>query len=551
MGNSHRAEREGNGQFSLFYHVPYGVCIVKPDFTVAFWNTVLAHWTGIPAGEALDRAASALLPELEKSGFRDEVERALQGDAAVPTGNEAHPQLLSLPAASGESRLHAVRASTLPGPAEHLALLTVEHLPGETAPSRASQEAHDLARVETERRRQLEREQARMVEYLRLSQRIKGLGVVARGIAHDFNNLLSVVMGNTDIIAAESNAQPLVAHCCGEIQKAAARSSELAAQLLAYSGGGALVVEELDLSGLVEESKPLIEAVPDARVRIAYALMPEIPAVPGDAAQLQLVLANLVAGASDALGTASGEVCVETGVVEADEGYLRSFCFDGSLSPGAYVYLEVRDNAPGLTQEVVDALRRQSRAAGLGDRGLGLAAALDVARAHHGGVRVLSIPGQGTSVRLHFPAIRDDVYSAVEEERVGGLLDAQPGSQRILLVDDEEMVRALGEVILEQNGYSVVTAKDGDEAIAMYEAYADQLSLVLLDTSMPRRDGYEAAKVMRGIRADIPIVLCSGYAGVDARNRFATLHVDGFLQKPYHLNELLETVRTTLARYEL
>ena len=402
-----------------------------------------------------------------------------------------------------------------------------------------------------EQYRVLKAQKDQVVAHLRHTQRLESLGVIAGGIAHDFNNLLSVIMGNADIMAAETAGQPLLLHCCGEIQKAAKRSTELVAQILAYSGGGRFVVDAVNLSELAEGMSGLLESVVSRGARVTFKLARDLPDVSGDADQLRQVISNLVAGASDAIGDKPGEIRIETGTITADDDYLRSLYFEDALSPGMYVYLEVRDNGRSLEDGLLDRLFDPASIGKLGDRGLGLSASLGVVRSHNGGVRIYRPEGGGTSVRIHFQALVDEVPAEFDDGRIGGLLDARPGRARILLVDDEEMVRALGEIILEQNGFSVVTAADGDEAIMAYEANADNLSLVLLDMTMPKRDGYEVARAIRAIRADVPIVLCTGYVGVDVRSRFANLQVDGFLQKPYHMDELLEMVERLIDRFEL
>lgn len=396
----------------------------------------------------------------------------------------------------------------------------------------------------------LERERARLIEHIRHTRRLDSLGVFAGAIAHDMNNFLSVIMGNADILALEATGEPLLNHCCGEIQKAASRASSLAAQMLAYSGGGKYVVDNLDLSRVVDELRGLMESTRPHGVRIELALATGLPEVSGDSEQLQHVLANLVAGASDALGGAPGTIRISTGLLDATEDYLATLHPEDFLSPGPCVYLEVRDNGPGLDQDVAEHFYELSRLPRLGDRGLALAASLGVVRAHHGAIRVLSLPGEGTAVRIHFPPIVDEIVTRpAETGRSESLLADRDGRARILLVDDEEMMRAIGETILEQNGYAVVLAKDGNEAVEAYITHGDDLALVLLDMSMPRRDGYEVARALRSIRADIPIVLCSGYAGVDARNRFAGVRFDGFLQKPYHMHELLDVVNGMIRRF--
>ena len=540
MGQGKPLDRDGSSRFATLDLVPVGACVLCEDGTVEFWNRWLSHWTGVPAEMVQGRKVGDVFPHLRNGVFRERVSQAFRADAPLAFPPEPHNRLFPSSATGGDG--HFLRATFTPvfdaPPGEPRIVIAIED----------TSEFADRTR-DAERCKLLERDKSRLAERLRHTQRLESFSVVAGGIAHDFNNLLSVVMGNADIAAAEAGGQQLLSHCCGEIQKAAARATELVAQILAYSGGGEFVIDVVNLSKLVGGMQPLLEASVSRDTNLTFALDMRLPDVSGDATQLEQVVLNLVAGASGAIGENRGTIRVETGVVQADSTYLQSLFKEDALAPGEYVYLEVRDSGRVLDQGMLERMLDPARIGKLGDRGLGLAASYGVVRAHNGGVRVLSVPGEGTAVRIHFPSLQDAVWTDADEGRIGGLLDAKPGDRKILLADDEEMVRVLGEIILEQNGFSVLTARDGDEAVAAFEAHADSLSLVLLDMTMPKRDGYEVARAIRALRADIPIVLCSGYAGVDARSRFAGLQVDCFLQKPYHMSELLDTVQNVLARF--
>lgn len=431
------------------------------------------------------------------------------------------------------------------------ALITVEDVTELTRRVQDYRTMHQTALEEMERRKALEKEKAKMEEHVRHMQKLESLGVLASGIAHDFNNLLAVIVGNSDIIAAEVGGRPLIGHCNIEIQKAAQRASDLVAQMLAYSGGGTFVADAVDLSLLVEGMQYLLRSSVSKKANLEYALVTELPEVAGDAAQLQQVVMNLVTNASDALGDRNGDIRIETGLVDADEAYLASLYLDEHLAPGRYVYLEVKDTGSGLEEQALDKIFDPFFTTKFAGRGLGLAAVMGIVRAHKGGVRVLSIPGQGTAFRIHLPLMNPAAAIRIDDDDEEVLFERGAQNLLILLADDEEMVRVLGQLILEQHGYKVITASDGDEAIATYIEHADSIALVLLDMTMPRKNGYEVAAAIRSIRRDLPIVLCSGYADVEARSRYADLQMDGFLKKPYRMNELLQVVQRVLMRYPL
>ena len=555
---SKRVRREGaeSDRFSLLNHVPVGVCVLKSDYAVVFWNECLSFWTGIRAADIVGRPITHYFPHLGEARYRSRIDTVFLGGPPTVFSSQLHKHLFPAELAGGKMRVQQTTVMAVPvaeGPeadadAWH-ALITVEDVTELTRRVQDYRAMHQTALEEVERRKVLEEDKARMEEHVRHMQKLESLGVLASGIAHDFNNLLAVIVGNSDIIAAEVKGRQLLGHCNSEIQKAAQRASDLVAQMLAYSGGGTFVADAVDLSLLVEGMQYLLRSSVSKKAKLEYALATELPEVAGDAAQLQQVVMNLVTNASDALGEKNGEIRIETGEVDADDVYLASLYLDEHLAPGRYVYLEVKDTGSGLDEESLDRIFDPFFTTKFAGRGLGLAAVMGIVRAHKGGVRVLSIPGQGTAFRIHLPLLNPAVVSELADDDEDGLLGRGANGVRILLADDEEMVRVLGQLILEQHGYEVVTATDGDEAIAAFREHCDTLSLVLLDMTMPRKNGYEVAAAVRAIRRDMPIVLCSGYADVEARTRYADLQMDGFLKKPYRMNELLQVVQRVLMRF--
>lgn len=543
-------------RYTLLNHVPVGVCVVRKDYTVVFWNECLSFWTGIRAADIIGHSITHYFPHLGEVRYRSRIDTVFLGGPPAVFSSQLHKHLFPAELAGGKMRVQQTTVMAVPvepgaeapGDAWH-ALITVEDVTELTRRVQDYRTMHQTALEEVERRKVLEEEKSRMEEHVRHMQKLESLGVLASGIAHDFNNLLAVIVGNSDIIAAEVGGRQLIGYCNMEIQKAAQRASDLVAQMLAYSGGGTFVTDAVDLSLLIEGMQYLLRSSVSRKARLEYALATELPEVAGDAAQLQQVIMNLVTNASDALGEKNGDIRIETGLVDADEAYLASLYLDEHLAPGRYVYLEVKDTGSGLDEEALDKIFDPFFTTKFAGRGLGLAAVMGIVRAHKGGVRVLSIPGQGTAFRIHLPLMNPAVTADSTDEIEHVLFERSTGGVRILLADDEEMVRVLGQLILEQHGYEVITAPDGDEAIAAFRENADTISLVLLDMTMPRKNGYEVATAIRAIQRDMPIILCSGYADVEARTRYADLQMDGFLKKPYRMNELISAVQRALPQY--
>lgn len=555
MGKVDGSERSGFERYALLNHIPLGVCILRQDFTVSYWNACLSAWTGVKASEIIDHDVTEFFPEIGDAECRIRIEAVLEGGAATAFSPDLYPRFFAdLRGRRGE-RVQQTTVTAIPAGdrseaagGEYLAMFTVEDVTARAQLLRGSGEVHGAESERSGHHRLLEEENARLSAQVRDMHRLESLEVLSSSIAHDINNLLSVIVGNADIVAAEVRSRQLLSHCASEIQKGALGASQLVAQMLAYSGGGTFVMDVVNLSELVDENRNLLQCTVPPRVDVVFAVSRDLPDVAGNRSQLQQVVVNLMANAAEVIGDNAGTIRISTGVVSVDETYLDSLHEHDYLDPGDYVYLEVKDSGPGLEDGVLDRIHDTAFSTRHPGRALGLAAMVKIVGAHHGGVRVLSIPGEGTAFRVHFPLLPGEV-DLYEPREARGLLDDSPSVTTILLVDDEEMVRALGEIILEQHGYAVITASDGDEAVTAYETHADSLSLVLLDMSMPKRSGYEVARAMRAIRADTPIILCSGYSGVDARNRFPDLRVDGFLRKPYRMNELLDAVQQMLSRF--
>jgi PAS domain S-box-containing protein len=372
-------------------------------------------------------------------------------------------------------------------------------------------------------------------------QKLESLGVLAGGIAHDFNNLLTSVLGYADLASEELPVSaPARAHL-GQIGAAARRAADLCRQMLAYSGKGRFVVRPLDMSEVVEEMAHMLEVSISKKVALRFELARGLPAVQADASQLRQVAMNLILNASEAIGEISGVVSVRTGVVSCDADYLASTWVTDELAEGQYVFLEVTDTGCGMDAETRERIFDPFYTTKFTGRGLGLAAVLGIVRGHQGAIKVYSEPGRGSSFKVLLPAVEaaaQPVSHHVEAAEVWH------GSGLILLVDDEESVRGVGRSMLERLGFAVVTAGDGQEAVSVYRARADEIACVVLDLTMPRMDGEEAFRELRQVRPDVRVILSSGYNEQEVTQRFAGKGLAGFLEKPYRL----ETLRAQLRR---
>ncbi len=382
-----------------------------------------------------------------------------------------------------------------------------------------------------------ERERQAKMEHV---QRLESLGVLAGGIAHDFNNLLAAIAGHASLGRMKAAPMdPLLPHL-DAIEKTSQRAAELCRQMLAYAGKGQFVVRRIDLSELVGEMTRLLEVSLHKGVVIRYQLAENLPPVEADVAQLQQVVMNLVTNANEAIGERSGGITVSTGLVSADRDYLRTMCEEADgLSPGRYVWLEVSDTGCGMDEETKRRLFEPFFTTKFTGRGLGMSAIRGIVRGHGGAIKVYSEPGRGTTVKVLFPAVGGRAESLSEP---GGPGERAARPARVLIVDDEESVREVAALILEEAGFDVATAADGREAVARFRESPEAFDCVMLDMTMPRMNGAEAFREMRRIRPDVRVLLCSGYDEEAATAQFAGKGLAGFLQKPFAPELLVRTI---------
>jgi len=405
--------------------------------------------------------------------------------------------------------------------------------------------ARCFTRDVTEQKR-AEAERRQLQARIQHTQKLESLGVLAGGIAHDFNNLLTGVLGNAGLALLEVAPGSTVAGLLEQVEKAALRAAELTTQMLAYSGKGRFVIKPLDLAQLVEEMVNLLQTVVSKKAALCLAFAPQLPAVEADPTQLRQVVMNLITNASDALGEDNGTIILRTGVIRADRAYLASPHLHEELPAGDYVFLEVHDDGCGMPPETLARIFDPFFTTKFTGRGLGLAAVLGIVRGHRGTIKVVSEPGEGTTFQVLLPCAR-------------GAAPAPPpppppveaswrGRGTVLLVDDEEAVRVLTARALESAGFEVLVASNGRAALELCDRHGPRLAAVLLDLTMPQLGGGEVLRALKQRRADLPIILMSGYTEDEAACRFPRSDVVGFLQKPFRIPDLLRLVRRAVER---
>jgi PAS domain S-box-containing protein len=380
----------------------------------------------------------------------------------------------------------------------------------------------------------------RSEEELRQAQKLESIGLLAGGIAHDFNNLLTGILGNTSLALAELDNDHKIRGLLDDVVRASERAADLTRQLLAYSGKGRFYVQPIDLSNLVRDISTLIRTSIPKKVELQLHLEENLPSVEADSTQIQQLIMNLVINGAEAIGDSHGVVLVSTALQDIDDDYLRSHHFaSNGIEPGCFVTIEVRDTGCGMDEAVQSQIFDPFFTTKFTGRGLGMSAALGIVRGHKGAILIESAPGKGSTFRILLPAAAAEAKKQTAPDYGRNLR----GEGTILVVDDEEVVRQAARNALERFGYRVLLAENGERGVETFDRLAGEISLVLLDMTMPVMSGEEALERIKARRADIPVIASSGYNESVAIERFGGKGLAGFIQKPYTAARLAQMVR--------
>jgi PAS domain S-box-containing protein len=394
--------------------------------------------------------------------------------------------------------------------------------------------------------RKLEEEKRANVEtQYRQLQKAEGLGRMAGAIAHHFNNHLAAVMGNLELAIGDLPRGTGSDERLTDALHAAREAAEVSKLMLTYLGQAQARPEPLDLSEICRRSVRLLQAA----MPIDRALETDLPSLgPGiraNANEIQQILTNLVTNAWEAGSDAKGLVHLTvTTVSPAEIPVSRRFPLDWRPRDGDYACLEVVDRGSGIAEEDIEKIFDPFFSSKFTGRGLGLSVVLGIARAHGGAVTVKTEPGRGSTFRVFLPVSNAEVASQADEAPRSPEV-AWGGT--VLLVEDEPMVRKLGQSALTRLGFAVLLAGDGVEAMEVFRQHKDEVRCVVCDVTMPRMDGWETLAALRKLAPGLPVVLASGF---DRSQVMAGNHPElpgAFLSKPYRLHELRDAIRRALA----
>ena len=387
-------------------------------------------------------------------------------------------------------------------------------------------------------RKRIAEEHLKLEHQLLHAQKLESLGVLAGGIAHDFNNILTAIIGNAELALLRINKESPGVDNLHKIEEAAARAADLAKQMLAYSGKGKFMIEDINLNLLLEDMLHMLEVSISKKAVLRLNLIPDLPSVEADATQIRQIVMNLVINASEAIGEKSGVIAVTTGCMDCNKDYLKNVWLDENLTDGLYVYLEIADTGCGMDKHTLAKLFDPFFTTKFTGRGLGMAAVLGIVRGHKGAIKVYSEQGKGSNFKILLPASGKPAKIFNHD----GYENNWRGSGTVLLVDDEETVRGIGKDMLQEFGFSTITANDGREAVEIFKTTPD-VSFVILDLTMPHMDGEQCFRALRQLNPDVKVIMSSGFSEHEVTQKFMGKGLAGFIQKPYKLSALREVIQ--------
>lgn len=378
-------------------------------------------------------------------------------------------------------------------------------------------------------------------EKLYQAQKMDSIGNLAGGVAHDFNNMLGGIMGYASLLLMKET-DPQKKNSIKAIIRAAERASELTQKLLAFGRKGKHLVQPVALNEMVHDVHGLLMRSVDKRIQFEADLDGNLFTVDADSAQMHQVVMNLCVNASHAM--AEGGILTTSArnvILDGTTGYKWA-----DLAPGDYVEMIVTDTGIGMEEEVrrqaFDPFFSTKEDGAVKGTGLGLATVYGIVKNHGGAVEIRSEVGMGTSVTVLLPKGKKQA-----EIKEVGRETTEPGRGRILVVDDEDIVREMAKDMLESQGYEVMTARNGFEGVEVYEQHQHEINGVLLDLKMPRMDGKEAFSRMKQINPDVRVLLSTGYGLNEEVQSILDEGAIGLVAKPYRLHELSESIKKLIS----
>jgi two-component system, cell cycle sensor histidine kinase and response regulator CckA len=372
------------------------------------------------------------------------------------------------------------------------------------------------------------------------SQKMEAIGTLAGGIAHDFNNLLQAVLGYTDLLLMRRDQSDPDRQKLEIIRHAARDGADLVSRILTFSRKAESKARPIDLNEEIRRGEKLLRRTAPKMIEMELVLADDLSIIDADPAQIEQMLLNLAVNAHHAM-TDGGKLLIETNNVSLSGDYLIPGL---DAKPGKYVLLTVSDTGAGMSPEVLDRVFEPfftTKSNGEGT-GLGLSIVHGIVTQHGGYIRCYSEPGTGTSFKIYFPvSATDRIWESAETREMPAF-----GTETILLVDDDDLIRIVAKEMIEMGGYTVLTARSGEDALVMYAAHREEISLVILDLIMPGMGGKRCLEELLRINPNARVLIASGYSPNALTQDGTRSGAKGFAQKPYDAKDILAAIRKVL-----
>ena len=518
LAESDAALRESEVKYSqLVNHAPVG--IYEVDYIEGKFvsvNDVICEYTGYTRQELLSMSALDILTEDSQKKFLGRMHKIFKGQK-VPSSVE-----FKIRAKTGHEFRVLINSSMI--------------YAADGRPKGATVVVHDITE-----QKQAEEEKKNLEYQLQQAQKMEAIGTLAGGIAHDFNNILSVIIGYTELILMNANVDAEVRQNLKEVFNASKHARDMVKQILAFSRQNKQERKPIQVAHIAKEAIKMLRASLPATISIQQHIEKDTGVIEADPTQIHQVLMNLCTNAAHAINEKDGVLKISLGNVELDQ---KAAADIPNLKAGSYLKLSVKDSGEGIHPDAQQQIFNPyftTKEKGKGT-GLGLAVVQGIVKSYNGAVTVESEVAKGSEFHVYLPTIRRKLTA---EDEISTPLPM--GSERILLIDDEQPLVEIGKLMLERLGYSVATRTSSIEALELFKADPDRFDLVITDIVMPNMTGDKLAKKMMGIRTDIAVVLCTGYSEKFTRRNACEMGIQTFLMKPLVMRDLANTVRQALA----
>ncbi len=522
-------------KFSVLDYAPVGICVINDEYTVLFWNQCLEDWTGIPKPGIEGENLGTHFPWLNAPRYRMRLETIFEGGPPAIFSSQLHKHLFPSPLPNGEMRIQHTTVSGIPANKDeksYYALWAVEDVTELTRRIHKYRIMRDKALDEMRQRKQMEEE-------LLKAKKLESIGILTGGIAHDFNNLLTVIVGNIGLVQDDIKPGEEAFEFLKEAENASFRAQELIRQLITFSKGGAPFKETGSVGEMIKELT--IPGHPDSDVKYELSIQHDLRLAEFDKGQMKHAVRNLITNAVESIPHGGS---IKVSAENFDMGP-ESPEKNLALPTGKYVKIIIRDQGVGIPEEhltcIFDPYFSTKERGTQKGMGMGLATTYSIIRKHDGHITVESGPGSGTAFTIYLPAHQEEIAEPESFNRPQAEKSASR-SGRILIMDDEEMIRKFVSKMLDKLGYDSELAGDGSEAIELYKNAMDtgmSFDAVILDLTVKEgMGGKDAVMKLLTTDPDLKAIVSSAYLNDPVMTDFKKHGFIGALPKPYTKKQL-------------